>query len=196
MVFDLEAFDTLIKSRRSIFPQDYTGEKVDDVIVKKVLESALWAPSHKLTQPWRFVVFTGAGLRTLAEEQARIYKEVTQADGTFRENRYQNLLTKPLLSSHIIAIIMKRDEAHTVPEIEEIGAVFCALQNLYLATTAYGIGGYMSTGGITYFDSARELFGLGPEDKLLGFFHIGMPARIPSALKRKPAEDMIKWVKE
>jgi nitroreductase len=164
------------------------------VIVKKIVEAALWAPSHKLTHPWRFVVFTGAGLKTLAQEQAAVYKKVTESDGTYREERYQNLLTKPLLSSHIIVVIMKRDEKRSVPEIEEIGAVFCAVENLYLATTAYGVGGYLSTGGITYFEESKELFGLEPEDKLIGFFHLGIAKRTPSAQKRKPFDDVVKWV--
>lgn len=194
MTFDLAAFDALIKNRRSVFQQDYSGEAVDDLIVKKILEAALWAPSHKLTQPWRFHVFTGAGVKTLAEKQAAVYKKVTEADGTYREERYQNLITKPLLSSHIIAVIMKRDEKKSVPEIEELGAVFCAVENLYLATTAYGIGGYLSTGGITYFEEAKKLFELQPDDKLIGFFHLGIPKRTPSVLKRKSFDDVVKWV--
>ena len=192
--FDLQAFDTLIKSRRSVFPQDYTGESVDDVIVKKILESALWAPTHKLTQPWRFIVFTGAGLRRLAQAQADVYKRVTEADGTFREERYQNLLTKPMLSSHIIVVVMKRDKKKSVPEIEEVGAVFCAVQNLYLATTAFGVGGYLSTGGITYFEESKRAFNLEPDDKLIGFFHLGIPKRQPSALKRKTLDEVMEWV--
>ena len=196
MVYDLEAFDHLIKNRRSIFPQDYTGEKVEDVIIKKILETALWAPSHKMTQPWRFVVFTGKGLSTFAEAQSSIYKKVTEADGTFKDHKYQNLQTKPLLSSHIVAVIMKRDEKQSVPEVEEIGAVFCAIQNLYLATTAYGVGGYLSTGGITYFEESKSLFELSGDDKLIGFFHIGVPARNPSPLKRKSLEEVVEWVND
>jgi nitroreductase len=194
MTFDLGAFDSLIKNRRSVFQQDYTGENIDDLIVKKILEAALWAPTHKLTQPWRFIVFTGAGLKALAEQQAAIYKKVTEADGTYREERYQNLRTKPLLSSHIVVVIMKRDEKKSVPEIEEVGAVFCAVENLYLATTAYGVGGYLSTGGITYFEEAKDLFGLEPEDKVLGFFHLGIPKRAPSAMKRKSLDEVMQWI--
>jgi nitroreductase len=194
MTFDLEAFDNLIKNRRSIFPQDYTGEAVDDLIVKKILETALWAPSHKMTQPWRFTVFTGAGLKSLAQAQAEIYKKVTESDGTFREERYQNLLTKPLLSSHIIAVQMKRDPKKSVPEVEEMGAVFCALQNIYLATTAYDVAGYFSTGGITYFEQSKEIFGLEKDDRLLGFFHLGVRKRMPSALKRKSLDEVVHWV--
>lgn len=196
MNFDLQAFDDLIKNRRSIFPRDYTGEPIDDLIVEKIVESATWAPTHKLTQPWRFVIFTGAGLKTLAEAQAALYKKVSESDGSYREDRYQKLLTKPLLSSHIIVVLMKRDEKRSVPEIEEVGAVFCAIENMYIAATAYGVGAYLSTGGITYFDQARELFGLDTEDKLIGFFHIGSPARHPSALKRKSVEEVVQWVRE
>jgi nitroreductase len=192
--YDLSAFDSLIKNRRSIFPPDYTGENIDDLIVKKILETAVWAPTHKLTQPWRFVVFTGGGLKILAEAQADLYKKLTTADNTYKEDRYQNLLTKPLLSSHIVAVCMKRDERKAVREVEEIGAVFCAIQNIYLAATAYGVGGYLSTGGITYFEESKKLFNLEKDDRLIGFFHMGVPKRIPSALKRKPLQELMQWV--
>src|SRR6476660_9644146 len=46
-------------------------------------------------------------------------------------------------------------------------------QNMYLTTVAYGVGGYWTTGGVTYKPSAKEFFGLGEDDKLLGFFYLG-----------------------
>src|SRR5690606_14580663 len=131
--------------------------------------------THKLTEPWRFIVFTGNGINELANAQAKLYKEVTEADGTYKEERYQNLLTKPHLSSHIIAVIMKRDEKKSVPEIEEVGAVFCAIQNIFLTAAAYNVGCYLSTGGITYFKEVHRVFDLNDDDKLLGFLHVGMP---------------------
>lgn len=191
---DPEVLNELIHERRSIFPQDYTGEKVNDDIVKQILENARWAPTHKMTEPWRFLVFTGEGIRALAEMQSDIYKSVTEADGTFKESNYQKLQTKPLLSSHIIAILMKRDERRSVPEVEETGAVFCAIQNMYLTASAYGVGAYLSTGGVTYFDEAKEAFGLEPEDRLIGFFHVGIPKRDYPGGKRKPLEEIAHWI--
>src|SRR5688572_5885979 len=126
-----EQVNTLISTRRSVFPQSYTGGRVDDEIVKQMLVNASWAPTHRLTQPWRFMVFTKGGLKQLAEAQASVYKEVTLKDGTFREDKFQNLLTKPMQSSHIIVVCMERDPKKSVPEVEEIGAVFCAVQNIY-----------------------------------------------------------------
>lgn len=188
-------FNTLIRNRRSIFPKDYTGEKVDDAIIKQMLENATWAPTHKLTEPWRFVVFTGDGLKKLGEIQGAVYKKVTEADGTFKEDRYQNLIKKPLECSHIIAVGMKRDEKKGVPEWEELAAVFCAVENMYLTATAYGIGCYLSTGGITNFAEAKEHFGLAAEDKLCGFLNIGMPkAGLHFGMRRKPVEEKVEWI--
>lgn len=188
-------FNQLIRNRRSIFPKDYTGEKVDDAIVKQMLENAIWAPTHKLTEPWHFVVFTGEGLKKLAEIQGEVYKKATAADGSYKEERYQNLLKKPFECSHIIAIGMKRDNNKGVPEWEELGAVFCAVQNMYLTATAYGVACYLSTGGITNFPEAKEYFGLGAEDKLCGFLNIGMPkADLHFGVKRKPIEEKTNWI--
>jgi nitroreductase len=185
----------LIRKRRSVFPQFYTGEKVDDAIIRQMLINATWAPTHKLTEPWRFIVFTGEGLKKLAEAQAEVYKNVTTRDGTFRDDKYNSLLTKPLLSSHIIVVCMRRDPKKSVPEIEEAGAVFCAIENIYLTATAYGIGCYLSTGGITYFSEAKEIFELGAEDKLIGFIHVGIPKSPVMGGKRKAAEDVAEWVR-
>lgn len=184
----------LMRNRRSVFQNQYTGEKVDNAIVTQMLENANWAPTHKLTEPWRFIVFTGEGIQKLAVLQSDLYKRLTTADGSFKEERYQNLLTKPSLSSHIIVVCMKRDEKKSVPEIEEIGAVFCAVENMHLTATAYGVGGYLSTGGITYFEEAKELFGLGTDDKLIGFFHVGHIKNTLVEGRRRPLEEKVTWV--
>ena len=195
MKFNIAEINQLIHSRRSIFPKDYSGERVSDEVVKQMLENANWAPSHKLTEPWRFVVFTGEGLKKLAVFQGECYTTVTRADGTFREERYQGLITKPMQSSHIISIGMKRDEKKSVPDVEELGAVYCAVENMYLTATAYGVGCYLSSGGITYFEEAKEFFGLGKDDKLLGFLNIGMPKGSLQEGKRRPVEEKVRWVR-
>jgi len=184
-----------IEKRRSIFQSQYTGEIVDDAIVKQILENANWAPTHKLTEPWRFVVFSGDGLRKLGEFQSELYKRIRTPQGTFKEDKYREFRDKPLLSSHIIAVGMKRDERKSLPEIEEIGAVYCAIENMYITASAYGIGSYLSTGGITYFEEAKEFFGLGTDDKLLGFFHLGIPKGPLAPGKRKPVSEKTQWIR-
>ena len=186
----------LIRSRRSVFPEQYTGAPVAREVIEKMLENACLAPTHKLTQPWRFIVFTGEGIKKLAAAQAEVYKTITMRDGTFRDDKHQSLLAKPLRSSYIIAVCMKRDEKKSVPEIEEVGAVFCAVENMYLTATAHGAGCYLSTGGITYFPEAKELFELGAVDKLIGFLHVGTPRGTMPPIRRRPVEDLVSWVDE
>lgn len=186
----------LIQSRRSVFPRDYTGEKVDDVIIHQMLENANWAPTHKFTEPWRFIVYSNEGRKKLGTLQAEVYKKKTIAEGTFDETKYNNFLIKPLESSHIIVVYMKRDEKKSVPEVEEVGSVFCALQNMHLTATAYGVGAYLSTGGITFYKEANEAFGLAAEDKIIGFFHVGVPKHRNQVSRRNSIDEKVVWVSE
>jgi nitroreductase len=191
----IRTLNEVIRNRRSVFQPQFSGERVDDSIVEQMIENANWAPTHKLTEPWRFIVFTDNGIDQLAQGQAEVYKTVTEADGTFKQDRYENLLKKPKLSSHVIAVAMKRDEKKSVPEVEELGAVFCSIQNMLLTAAAYDIGCYISTGGITYFDESKELFGLGADDKLIGFLHVGkIKGALPSG-RRKPVSEKVNWVR-
>jgi len=194
MKFDIEEINRLIRSRRSTFPNQFEkGKKVDDAIVEQILENATWAPSHGNIQPWKFVVFTDGGLQKLARFQSELYKE--SSGGNFKEATYQNLQANPLKASHVIALCMQRDPNKKFPEVEEIAAVATAVQNIYLSVTAHGIGGYWTTGGVTYNEKAKPFFGLGQEDKLMGFFYVGHIA-VPSPLpKRHSIEEKLVWIK-
>jgi len=190
-MMDPQMVNQLIRSRRSEFIDQFeAGRRIPDDIILAVLENANHAPTHKLTEPWRFTVFTGDGLTTLAQQQASIYKQF--AGSKFKQNKYEQMLVNPQRCSHVIAIGMKRNPS--VPEIEEILATGCAIQNIYLSAAAYGIGGYISTGGITYLEEAKPYFNLEPEDRLIGFFNLGYiklssPPRHPGALK-----DKLQWM--
>ncbi|BDD07675.1 hypothetical protein FUAX_01070 [Fulvitalea axinellae] len=187
-----EYIDEIIKKRRSIFPAMYTGETVSDEVVSKMIENAHWAPVHKRTYPWRFVVFKGDSLKELAEYQANIYKEKAEKAGDFDEAKYKMFLEKPLLASHIVAIGMKRDEKERVPEIEEVEAVACAVQNMYLTAAAHGVGVYWGTGGMTYSEEAKPFLNLGEKDKFLGYLFVGMPKSWPEG-NRPDVADFVEW---
>ena len=190
-----EVFNNLVRSRRSVFPDQFVqGKPVDDAIINEILTNACWAPNHGKSEPWHFTVFSGEGLNTLAQFQAELYKETTPDN--FKEITYGKLQTTPQKASHVIAIGMKKTPNKNIPEMEDIAAVSCAVENIYLSVTAYGLGGYWTTGGITYREKAKEYFGLGAEDKLLGFFYIGHVAIPSTGAKRQPLEEKVTWVKQ
>ena len=195
--FNTEEVSRLIQNRRSIYPNMYSAEKVSDDIIAEMLENANWAPTHRLTEPWRFVVFSGDGLQKLADYQSTLYKKLTEETGSFDQGKFDKLATKPLLASHIIAIGLKRDPKESVPEVEEVASVAAAVQNMYLTASAHGIGCYWGSGGITYKPEAHEFFGLEKEDRLLGFMYVGKlreDCNWPQG-KRKPIEDKVTWIK-
>lgn len=184
-------FNQLVRDRRSVFPKSFNQMKIADEVIAQVLENANWAPTHKFTEPWRFVVFKEDGLKKFANYQAQRYKDLHSEPEPAKINK---LINKPLAASHIIAVGMKRDEQNRVPEIEEIIAVGCAIQNIYLSISSYGIGGYFSTGGVTYDEEAKAFFGMQNNDKLLGFFYLGCCDDFPTKGIRKPVSEKIKWV--
>jgi cation diffusion facilitator family transporter len=192
--YNIKQINALIKNRRSIYPNQYVqGKRIPDEIIWQILENAIHAPNHKQTEPWRFKVFSRDGIKYFAQQQASIYKQYSRS--SFKEGRYKKLLEYPLQSSHIIAIGMKRNEKNILPEIEEIEAVACAVENMFLSVTAYGLGCYWTTAGITYMDEAKPYFDLGSEDKLLGFFYIGYVAKpFDGPSKRAPVETKVQWI--
>ena len=192
--YDTKAISRLIRNRRSVFPAQYSGEVISKNIIEEILENANWAPTHKFTEPWRFTVFSGDGRRELGEYMSDLYKKVATGKGNFDSSMYKKLRGKPLLASHVISIGMKRDELQRVPEIEEIEAVACAVQNMYLTATSHGVGCYWGTGGITYFDEAKSYFDLGVNDKLLGFMFFGIPKSDLQSGRRKPIKSKIRWI--
>jgi len=190
---NVTALNNLIKHRRSVFPDQFiTGKKVENKIIEQILINATWAPNHGMEEPWLFTVFTGDGLKSLANFQSELYKK--DAGAAYQESKFIKLAQQPLKASHVIALGMKRSSKKSIPEIEDIEAVACAVQNIYLSVTAYGLGGYWTTGGVTYFENAKSFFGLGEADRLLGCFYIGHVAVPSPEGKRQPLHEKVKWV--
>lgn len=184
-----------IRKRRSIYPSSYSTENVPEEIIDDILESANWAPTHKRTEPWRFVVFSGEGLKMLARKQAEVYEKGAKRLGNYNPTIHEQLKKKPLKASHVIAILLKRDSEQRIPEVEEIASVAAAVQNMHLTATAHGIGAYWGTGGITYLEEAKPLFSLGENDRLMGFFFLGIPkSDWPEGSRSSPIEEKVERV--
>ncbi|MFK7973002.1 MAG: nitroreductase [Bacteroidia bacterium] len=194
--FDIDEINRLIQQRRSVFTRDFSDEVVDKNAIEQILENAHWAPNHGKTEPWGFVVMTGSALEKFGLAHAEMYKEHT-APEAFSEEKYAKLAKRPTECSHMIAICMKRGANPKIPAVEEIGAVACAVQNMYLTTCALGLGGYWSSGGMTYHPAMKQLFNLGEEDMCLGFFLIGKPKNseyYPKGYRKAKWEDKVVWM--
>ncbi|MEJ6615952.1 MAG: nitroreductase [Crocinitomicaceae bacterium] len=192
MRFNLSEINELIRERRTIYPEQFSDRKVHKEQVEIMLTNAQWAPTHGNTQPWRFKVFMDDGLTTLSDFLAKTYLELTPAE-VQNDMKLAKLLSRPLKSSVVIAVCMERQPEEKILEIEEIEAVACAVQNLHLTATAYGLGGFWSTPKLIYSTQMNDFLGLNKKDKCLGLFYLGYPAIEWPKAHRKPLEYTTEW---
>ena len=192
MKYNLSEISDVIKNRRTIYPEFYSSRKVHKEIVEKILNNAIWAPTHGKTQPWRFKVYMDDAKIKLGENLATIYKNTTPSE-KFIEAKFNKLIARPSLSSVAIAVCMTKDPTDKIIEMEEVEAVACAIQNMHLTATAYGIGGFWSTPKIIYSSEMNEFLKIAPSDKCLGIFYLGYPANEWPRGQRKPIEYLTEW---
>ena len=185
----------ILSHRRTIKPNDYTGEKVNDELIRQVLEAANWAPTHGYTEPWRFTVFTEEGLAVLGDFLAKLDQPDPEAKG-FNATRYDRLRNRPLNCSHVIGVGLKRGNNPKIPEIEEICSVAMAVQNMWLMAHTLGLGAYWSTGATAFTDAMRDFFNLEEGDRSLGLFYIGKPAGPnPKGRRVSGISEKVHWVR-
>lgn len=200
---DPEDVFELIKRRRAVYPRDFTGELVSRSHIETILQAATWAPTHGLTEPWRFVVIGGKHKEELIDLTIDICSEKLPADEAQRKvEKLQKKKPKELPAiSHYIAICMKREgkPGKLKPEWEEMAAVSCAVQNMWLMATALGLSGYWTSWQEVARDSdqMRDYLNLDdPRDRCLGFFVLGKgdSERVASyRASRAPLDQIVQW---
>lgn len=177
-----------IQERRSVFQANFTEQEVSKEDLLLILEAANAAPTHKRTQPWRFVIFRKDGLNRLGKELGRIYKEITPVE-KYTEMMEINMAKKATASNVAIAIVV--NYTNELPEWEELAATSCAVENLWLAAHSLGIGGYWSSPGlINHIGSYLELQ---ENQKCIGLFYLGHHESEPREPVRSSIEDKIRW---
>lgn len=185
----------IIKKRRTCSPDDFNGKYVEKEIMQEILDAANWAPTHKMTEPWRFVVYEYEKVREFGELHARLYKEHTPAE-QFLEKKYQTILHRPDKASHVIVTYLKRSDKKLIPLQEEIAAVSCAIQNMLLVAASHNVASFWGTGGMCYHPSFKEAFGLEEDDVMMGFIMFGRTQNddLPEGKRNSPISDKVRWM--
>ena len=192
----METFSVLqeiVINRRSSKPASFNGRKIEDSQIRQLLELANWAPSHGLTEPWRFIVYSGEAVRQFCQEHAEQYRRSTPAD-QFNSGKYEKQAHNGDLASHLIAVYMKRGSNPAIPALEEICATAAAADNILLGAEALGIAVLWSTGGTILQPIMKEYLGLGSDDVILGLLYLGYTDEPQRQGKRTPITEKTKWI--
>jgi len=166
----LKGISHFIRNRRSVYPQHFTEKEITKEVLDEILINADHAPTHKLTQPWRFKVVSGDKRVELGEFLASKYEELTPLK-KYNPEKKEKAYRKCLQSNKILLICMQRDKDERVPEWEEIAATAMAVQNIYLSCSAAEIGCYWSTPKAI--EHMHELVSLADGEKCIGLFYMG-----------------------
>ncbi|HRH58781.1 MAG TPA: nitroreductase [Chitinophagales bacterium] len=170
----------IIKKRRTVKPEEFNGTIIHESDINELLAAANWAPTHGLTEPWRFIVFAGKeGVQQFGQIHASLYKQETSAE-QFLQKKYDTILHKPDKASHLFIIVMKRGDRDNIPEIEELAATACAVQNILLVAAEKNIATYWGTGGMCYHPKMKSYFGFGEQDRIMGFLYLGYTDKTPA----------------
>lgn len=183
-----ETIKHIINHRRAVFPPSYTGQVIPKELLTELLDCADAAPTHKLTQPWRFVVFREQGLSRLADQLASLYKAHTSPE-QFLQKKLESTRDKVLRSGAVMAIVVSY--SGLIPQWEELAATACAVQNLWLAASAADIGGYWSSPGTI--KHIGDFLGLAENEECLGFFYMGYHNEPPRIANRRPLGEKVRW---
>jgi nitroreductase len=183
----------IVLNRRSTKPVDFSGKTIDDHQILQMLELANWAPSHGLTEPWRFIVYSGQAVRQFCGQQAEQYRQTTPPD-KFVPAKYEKQAHNGDLASHLIIVYMKRGANPNIPALEELCATAAAADNILLGAEALGIAVLWSTGGTVLQPVMKEYLGLGPDDVILGLLYLGYSDEPRRPGKRTPISEKTKWI--
>jgi nitroreductase len=164
-----EALD-LLKTRRSVKAAELIGPGPSTSEIDTILTIASRVPDHGKLTPWRFIVFEGdarfaAGDKIAAAFAAK-YPDATQ-DQVDKER--ERLARAPL----VIAVVSRAGEHKKIPEWEQILSAGAAAMSLVFAAHALGYAANWITEWYAYDRRVLDAFGVGQQERLAGFIHIG-----------------------
>ncbi len=173
-----------IRKRRSVFPKQYSTETISKEELLSALELANYAPSHRMVEPYRFIVFQKESIPTLLELLNDSLAEIPAL-------KKSKTITKLEHSNAIIFIIQKNSDI--VPKWENTASMAMAVQNIWLGFADKNIGCYWSTP--PWAIQLHKQLGLQENEECRGLLYVGKTDDYPtdSHPMRSDFEGKVEW---
>jgi nitroreductase len=179
-----------IRDRRS--QKTFTNAPVSEDDVRTILDAAVLAPNHKMTQPWRFAVLGRLARKQYAEiKAAERVAEIT--DAAIAADKRAKIAAETASVPAVIVVLQKLEgDAHR--KREDYAAVFMAIQNMLLVATSMELGSKVHTGDVMNAAQLRELVQAEADEQIVAIIHLGEPAEEMKAKPRIPAAELTRWI--
>jgi len=190
---DIAAVYRAIEERRDM--RHFSSQPLAPELLVRLLRAAHHGPSVGFMQPWRFIRVTQEPKRTALHALVEEERIATARALGEREDAFMRLKVEGLreCAEVLVVALMERREAHvfgrrTLPEMD-LASVACAIQNMWLAARAEGIG----MGWVSIFDPVKlaTLFGLPDGAKAVAILCIGHV----DAFYEQPMLEQERWAK-
>lgn len=173
------------RTRRTIKPASMdAGREIAHELLLEILEDANWAPTHGMTQPWRFNVFTGDGRIRLADALQSLYDTTTPKDEVRPEKRAK-LRDGVLRAPVCVAVAALTQGGGKISRMDELCATACAVQNLQLSAHQRGVGSFWSTPPVACSGEFALWLGLDARHTSMGLVYLGyaVGAELPPSVR-------------
>ncbi len=179
-----------ICNRRSV--KQFTDRPISRDEIERLLEAAVQAPNHRMTQPWHFYALGPVARRawgeTLGSRKAKKVEDPEAARAVI-----EKVAAAEAAVPAMIAVSMTLDENPETRE-EDYAATMMAVQNLLLAAHALGFGAHLKTGAVMDDPRARAALGIPDGERIVATIQLGEPGSVPEAKPRRPAAEVTTWL--
>jgi nitroreductase len=171
----------LLLTRSSPPIQDLNEPGPSDNEVQTLIRAATRVPDHGRLAPWRFILYRGDSRLEVGRKLAEIAE---RREGPLPEGRRLQELSRFSRAPLVIGVVSSPKPSPKIPEWEMFLSGGAAAMNLLHAATALGYGANWISNWYSDVPEAREMLGLAPHERVVGFVHVGTYSGAPQERPR------------
>lgn len=179
----------VIRDRRS--QKTFTQRPVAEDQIRTLLDAAVLAPNHRMTQPWEFAVLGPQARRAYGQIKAARVPE--GADPVLLTEKRAKIMAD-IAALPAVIMVMQRVDADPHRAKEDYAAIFMGIENMLLVATSLGLGSKVHTGDIMAAPAMRELVKAEENEEIVAMLHIGEAAEEMKPKARIPAAARTRWI--
>jgi nitroreductase len=157
-----------IRTRRSV--RRFTEEAVSEEVLNQILECALWAPSGKNNQPWKFAIIQ---------------------DTVLKESLAGLTHSRSIIQEAPVCVAVFLNHSKVYDRTKDVQAIGACIQNMLLAAHSLGLGGVWLGEILKNKEKVGDLLGADRELELMAVVAFGHPAKRPGGAERDPLEETV-----
>ena len=154
----------------SVPVQDLKAPGPDDAQIAKIIAAASRVPDHGKLAPWRFIIYRGEAREEVGRRLVALAEEL---EGPLPEGRRMKEQTRFSRAPVVIGVVSTPKHHPSIPDWEKFLSGGMAAMNLMIAANALGFGTNLITNGYSDSPEGRAVLGLAPDERVVGFVHIG-----------------------